>query len=129
MVEAEDKRRARVNMIAHLLSTVPYYEVQLPVLKLPARPPATNYIRPPRELFRSVPDRASMLEVLKGGRAPILCGLARADACGRTRSARPTDLVPPGVAGCAHSTALRCHPCPETSPVTDVPRLDTRANT
>ena len=63
VVEGDDKRRARVNMIDHLLSTVPYHEVQRPEIKLPARPPATNYTRPPRELFRSVPDRASMLEV------------------------------------------------------------------
>ena len=27
VVESEDKRRARINMIAHLLSTLPYHEV------------------------------------------------------------------------------------------------------
>jgi polyphosphate kinase len=61
VVEAEDKRRARINMIAHLLSTVPYYEVQRPPLKLPARPSAPTYVRPPRELYRSVPDHAAEL--------------------------------------------------------------------
>jgi len=61
VVEAEDKRRARINMIAHLLSTVPYYEVQRTPLKLPARPSAPTYVRPPRELYRSVPDHAAEL--------------------------------------------------------------------
>ena len=60
-VEGDDKRRARVNMIAHLLSTVPYFEVQRPPIELPKRPAATHYERPPRELFRSVPDHAATL--------------------------------------------------------------------
>ena len=28
VVESDDKRRARINMIAHLLSTIPYHDVQ-----------------------------------------------------------------------------------------------------
>jgi len=62
VVEAEDKRRARINMIAHLLSTIPYYEVQRTPLKLPPRPTAINYVRPPRDLYHSVPDHAATLE-------------------------------------------------------------------
>jgi len=58
-VEGDDKRTARINMIAHLLSTLPYYEVQRPPITLPKRPAATNYERPPRELFKSVPDHAA----------------------------------------------------------------------
>ena len=61
VVEAEDKRRARLNMIAHLLSSVPYQEVPPRALKLPHRPPASDYVRPPRELFRNVPDHAATL--------------------------------------------------------------------
>src|SRR5215217_4022472 len=34
VVESEDKRSARIDMIAHLLSTVPYHEVQRPPLAL-----------------------------------------------------------------------------------------------
>jgi polyphosphate kinase 2 len=60
-VEGDDKRAARINMMAHLLSTVPYYEVQRATIELPERPRATHYTRPPRELFRSVPDHASTL--------------------------------------------------------------------
>ena len=35
VVESDDKRRARVNMIAHLLDSVPYQDVLPPVLDLP----------------------------------------------------------------------------------------------
>lgn len=61
VVESEDKRRARLNMIAHLLSAVPWQPVQRPKLKLPERPPQTGYKRPPREMFRVVPDHAATL--------------------------------------------------------------------
>ena len=60
-VEGDDKRSARINLIAHLLSTVPYYEVQRPPIDLPKRPVATQYTRPPRDLFHSVPDHAATL--------------------------------------------------------------------
>jgi polyphosphate kinase 2 len=61
VVEADDKRRARINMIAHLLSTLTYYEVQRPPLALPPRPPSTGYLRPPRE-GTYVPDHAAAVE-------------------------------------------------------------------
>jgi polyphosphate kinase 2 len=61
VVESEDKRRARVNMIAHLLSTIPYHEVQRPPLELPPRPPSKGYERPPRDMQTSVPDHAATL--------------------------------------------------------------------
>ncbi|UBU18176.1 polyphosphate kinase 2 [Nonomuraea gerenzanensis] len=54
-VESEDKRRARINMISHLLSTVPYREVRRTPLKIPARPAPTGYRRPPR-VETAVPD-------------------------------------------------------------------------
>ncbi len=58
VVESDDKRRARPNMIAHLLSTVPYHDVPPPVLELPPRPASTGYERPPRDLQPYVPDHA-----------------------------------------------------------------------
>ncbi|WP_306948324.1 polyphosphate kinase 2 [Streptomyces sp. B4I13] len=61
VVENDDKRRARLNMIAHLLSSVPYQEVPPPVLELPERPPSTGYQRPPRDLQTYVPDHAASL--------------------------------------------------------------------
>ncbi|WP_127361201.1 polyphosphate kinase 2 [Actinacidiphila soli] len=59
VVESDDKRSARINMIAHLLTTVPYYEVQRPPLDLPPRPPSTGYERPPRDFQTYVPDHAA----------------------------------------------------------------------
>ncbi|MHC1557752.1 polyphosphate kinase 2 [Actinomycetospora sp. C-140] len=61
IVESEDKRRARLNMIAHLLHTVPWEPIEQPALHLPVRPPSDGYVRPPRELARAVPDHAATL--------------------------------------------------------------------
>jgi polyphosphate kinase 2 len=61
VVESDDKRRARLNMIAHLLSTVPYHDVAEPKITLPKRPPGTRYVRPPKELQTYVPDHAATL--------------------------------------------------------------------
>jgi hypothetical protein len=89
VVEAEDKRRARINMIAHLLSSIPYRDVERAPLTLPARPKAINYVRPPRELYHSVPRprRFARMTVqsLRPGRWPspaetpdsVLPGIAR----------------------------------------------------
>jgi polyphosphate kinase 2 len=60
-VDSDDKRRARINMIAHLLSTMPYYEVQRPPLQLPPRPSARTYQRPPISATSYVPDHAATL--------------------------------------------------------------------
>lgn len=60
-VESEDKKRSRLNMIAHLLSTVPYEHRDPPPVKIPDRPPVGDYVRPPRETFRYVPDHAQTL--------------------------------------------------------------------
>ncbi|MFE6871173.1 polyphosphate kinase 2 [Kitasatospora sp. NPDC057692] len=61
VVESDDKRRARINMIAHLLSTVPYREVKPQTIELPERPAPRGYQRPPRDLQRYVPDHAAGL--------------------------------------------------------------------
>jgi polyphosphate kinase len=55
VVESADKRRARINMIAHLLSTIPYREVQRLPLRLPPRPASQGYVRAPRESQAYVP--------------------------------------------------------------------------
>jgi polyphosphate kinase 2 len=61
VVESDDKRRARINMIAHLLGTIPYRDVKPPTLKLPPRPPSQGYIRVPRDMQALVPDHADGL--------------------------------------------------------------------
>jgi len=61
VVESEDKQRARINMISHLLSTLPYHAVREPTLELPPRPPSRGYVRPPRDMQTYVPDHAASL--------------------------------------------------------------------
>ncbi|MCI4659873.1 polyphosphate kinase 2 [Cryobacterium zhongshanensis] len=61
VVESEDKLAARLNMINHLLSIVPYDHREPPRVSIPHRPQGTDYERPPRELNRTVPDHASTL--------------------------------------------------------------------
>ena len=61
VVESDDKRRARINMIAHLLSTIPYHDVPEPALALPKRPSSTGYVRTPRDMQTFVPDHAGAL--------------------------------------------------------------------
>ncbi len=61
VVESDQKKVARLNMIAHLLSTIPYYEVDKPELSLPSRPPSSGYLRPPKDTQTYVPDHAAAL--------------------------------------------------------------------
>ena len=61
VVESDDKRASRLNMIAHLLSTIDYRDVAHPGLKLPKRPKPTGYVRPPRDQQHYVPDHAATL--------------------------------------------------------------------
>jgi polyphosphate kinase len=58
VVESDDKRAARLNCIAHLLSLVTYEEVSPPDLgDLPPRPLDQGYVRPPLEDQTHVPQR------------------------------------------------------------------------
>ena len=61
IVEGDDKRRARLNMIRHLLTTIPYFASIRPPLELPKRPEPSGYERPPRELSHYIPDYAAEL--------------------------------------------------------------------
>jgi polyphosphate kinase 2 len=62
VVESDIKKHARLNMMAHLLSTVPYHDVETPKVELPERPVVSgNYQRPPRELSTYVDDYAATL--------------------------------------------------------------------
>ena len=55
VVEADDKRRARLNCIAHLLSLITYEDLTPPPLELPPRTDDA-YIRPPIEEQTFVPQ-------------------------------------------------------------------------
>ncbi len=55
VVEADDKRRARLNCIAHLLSLIDYRDLTPPPPKLPPRE-ESDYERPPLDTQRFVPE-------------------------------------------------------------------------
>ncbi|MET3803287.1 polyphosphate kinase 2 [Nakamurella sp. UYEF19] len=61
VVESDDKRKARLNIINHLLSTIAYGRSDPPMVRIPPRPPIGDYVRPPREEFTDVPDHAATL--------------------------------------------------------------------
>jgi len=61
VVEADDKKRARLNCVAHLLSVIPYEEIPQDILTLPPRQPDEGYIRPGRDTMTYVPDHAATL--------------------------------------------------------------------
>jgi len=61
VVEADEKRNARLNCVAHLLSAIPYEVLDVPALKLPPRQSDEGYVRPDRSTMTYVPDHASTL--------------------------------------------------------------------
>jgi polyphosphate kinase 2 len=61
VVESDVKKVARLNMMAHLLSTLPYASVPMPSIEVPDRPASTGYIRPPKEHTTYVPDHVATL--------------------------------------------------------------------
>ena len=56
MVDADDKKRARLNCIHHLLSSIPYKELEQPKIVLPERQERKGYIRPPLDEMTYVPN-------------------------------------------------------------------------
>jgi polyphosphate kinase 2 len=56
VVNADEKRRARLNCIAHLLSLIPYEDATPPPIKLPPRAPEAGYVRPPMSDQTFVPE-------------------------------------------------------------------------
>ncbi len=62
VVEADDKRRARLNCMAHLLSSVPWGYRDPEPIELPARQADEGYRRPDRSTQTYVPDHAATLD-------------------------------------------------------------------
>jgi len=56
VVDADNKRRARLNCIHHLLQQIPYEDVTPAPLKLPPRQPDTRYERPPISEQKFIPQ-------------------------------------------------------------------------
>lgn len=61
-IDGDDKRRSRINMIAHLLARVPYELVDREAVVIPQRPRSGDYERPPRDLSTFAPDHAATVE-------------------------------------------------------------------
>jgi polyphosphate kinase len=53
-VESDDKRRARLNCISHLLDTIEYEDVLPDPIDLPDRPEQEDYRRPPRDAHTEI---------------------------------------------------------------------------
>ena len=56
-VESDIKKKARVNCISHLLSKVPYKDIEHESVDLPERLPSDSYERPDRSNFNYVPEK------------------------------------------------------------------------
>jgi polyphosphate kinase 2 (PPK2 family) len=57
VVQGDDKKRARLNVISHLLSLIPYEDLTPPPMTLPPREPDRGYVRPPMDEQTFVPER------------------------------------------------------------------------
>ncbi|RPI80463.1 MAG: polyphosphate kinase 2 [Planctomycetaceae bacterium] len=55
VVRSDDKKRARLNLITHLLSQIPYEEIEREKIELPKRQKAGDY-EPSQHEFRYVPE-------------------------------------------------------------------------
>jgi polyphosphate kinase len=56
VVRSDDKKRARLNVITHLLSIVPYEDLTPEPIVLPPRQKDTGYVRPPMEDQTFIPE-------------------------------------------------------------------------
>ncbi len=58
MIEGDNKKRARLNCIHHVLSMIPFEAVGSEQVALPDRTESTcgEYQHPPREAYRQVPE-------------------------------------------------------------------------
>ncbi|HWJ71983.1 MAG TPA: polyphosphate kinase 2 [Kaistia sp.] len=52
VAQSDDKKRARLNIISHLLSKVPYERIKADKVKLPKRQKAGDYVQPDQPLHR-----------------------------------------------------------------------------
>jgi polyphosphate kinase len=57
VVNGDNKRRARLNVISHLLSLIPYEDLTPEPIVLPPREPDGGYVRPPIDEQTFVPER------------------------------------------------------------------------
>ena len=56
VVESDNKKKARLNCISHLLDLIDYHEIEHPEVIMPDRVQQQNYERPPRSSYNYVPE-------------------------------------------------------------------------
>jgi polyphosphate kinase len=56
VVNGDNKKRARLNVISHLLSLIPYQDLTPDPIVLPPREPDRGYVRPPMSEQRFIPE-------------------------------------------------------------------------
>jgi len=56
VVDGDDKKRARLNVIAHLLSVIDYEDLSPEPIVLPEQQPNTGYVRPPLKEQNFIPE-------------------------------------------------------------------------
>lgn len=61
VIDSDYKRNARINVISHFLSMIPYEDLPYDKLELPKRQENSGYVRPPIESMKFVPDVAVQL--------------------------------------------------------------------
>ncbi len=57
VVNADNKKKARLNCISHILSQIPYEKMDFPHIKLPPLPKKASYVRPPKKYQTFVPEK------------------------------------------------------------------------
>jgi hypothetical protein len=56
VVNGDNKKRARLNCIHHLLSQIPYEPISLKKIKLAPLPQDQSYVRPPEDYQTFIPE-------------------------------------------------------------------------
>jgi len=56
VVDSDDKKRAQLNFISHLLTVIPYDDIVPEKIELEPRPAATGYVRPPMNEQTIIPN-------------------------------------------------------------------------
>ena len=56
IVESDNKKKARINCISHLLNLIKYSSIESPEVVLPDRVQQKDYKRPPRSIYNYVPE-------------------------------------------------------------------------
>ena len=68
VIESDIKRNARINCISHLLSMIPYEELEYKKLELPKRQKNAGYVRPPMDSMKFVTDIATEIALKSDGK-------------------------------------------------------------